>query len=247
MSVASEIIRLQNDSAAIASAIAAKGVTVPLGSGYDDYASLIGQISGGGGGGGPHTLPSNYTRLEYIENPLNNSAYINLDLPINSTPGFDIDFMSYDEIGGTGYGCVIGARLSSGNNDFQLSSYTGNSYRGSLRLGTQTFDAHLPTKNTRFNAVLINAAYSVDGVSYTVSRVATNHTYSWYMFALNQQNGATQNGHGRLYSLKLYAGAHFIRDYVPCKSPDNVVGLYDLINESFWGPTTGTFTAGPAA
>ncbi len=49
MSIASEITRLQNDSAAIAAAIAAKGVTVPSGSGYDDYASLIGQISGGGG------------------------------------------------------------------------------------------------------------------------------------------------------------------------------------------------------
>ena len=45
MSVASEITRLQNDSAAIASAIAAKGVTVPSGSGYDDYATLIGSIT----------------------------------------------------------------------------------------------------------------------------------------------------------------------------------------------------------
>lgn len=45
MSVADEILRLQNDSAAIASAIAAKGVTVPSGSGYDDYATLIGSIS----------------------------------------------------------------------------------------------------------------------------------------------------------------------------------------------------------
>lgn len=49
MSIATEITRLQNDSAAIAAAIAAKGVTVPSGSGFDDYATLIGQISGGGG------------------------------------------------------------------------------------------------------------------------------------------------------------------------------------------------------
>ena len=51
MSIASEISRLQSDSAAIASAIRAKGVTVPASAGYDDYARLIGQISGGGGGG----------------------------------------------------------------------------------------------------------------------------------------------------------------------------------------------------
>lgn len=44
MSVADKILALQNDSAAIASAISAKGVTVPAGSGYDDYASLIASI-----------------------------------------------------------------------------------------------------------------------------------------------------------------------------------------------------------
>lgn len=48
MSIASEITRLQQDSAAIAAAIAAKGVTIPSGSGYDDYATLIGSIPQGG-------------------------------------------------------------------------------------------------------------------------------------------------------------------------------------------------------
>lgn len=49
MSIASQISRLQADSADIASAISAKGVTVPSGSGYDDYASLIASIPSGGG------------------------------------------------------------------------------------------------------------------------------------------------------------------------------------------------------
>lgn len=48
MSIASEISRLANDSAAIASAITSKGVSVPSGSGYDDYASLITSIPSGG-------------------------------------------------------------------------------------------------------------------------------------------------------------------------------------------------------
>ncbi len=45
MSIADQILRLQADSAAIANAITAKGVSVPAGSGYDDYAGLIGSIS----------------------------------------------------------------------------------------------------------------------------------------------------------------------------------------------------------
>ena len=50
MSIADKITALQNASSAIASAIAAKGVTVPSGSGYEDYATLIGNIQTGGGG-----------------------------------------------------------------------------------------------------------------------------------------------------------------------------------------------------
>ena len=50
MSIASEIARLQADSTAIANAIVAKGVTVPSGSGFDDYAGLIASIPSGGGG-----------------------------------------------------------------------------------------------------------------------------------------------------------------------------------------------------
>lgn len=249
MSIASEILRLQGDSAAIASAIAAKGVTVPSGSGFDDYASLIGQISGGGGGGGgPHSLPSGYTQLSYIENPLNNSAYINLGIPIIDTPGFDIDFMCYDDLNSTTFGCIIGARYASGNNDYQLSSYSSGTQKGLLRLYNTGYDAHLPAKNTRFNAVLKNASYSVDSVSYTVARPSTNQTYNWYLFALNQQNSATQNGHGRVYSLKLYVKSYLVGDFVPCKNANNVVGLYDLVTETFFGSANAsTFTAGPNA
>lgn len=49
MSIASAISALQSASSDIASAIEAKGVTVPSGSGYDDYASLIASIPSGGG------------------------------------------------------------------------------------------------------------------------------------------------------------------------------------------------------
>ena len=249
MSIASAISALQSASSDIASAITAKGVTVPSGSGFGDYPSLIGQISsGGGGGGGPHTLPSGYTELSYIENPLGNSAYIYLGVQINYAPGFDLDFMSYDDIGTDNYGCIIGARHTSGTSDFQLTSYTGNTYSGSLRLGNTNNDAHLPTKNTRFTASLRNAVYTMDSTSYNYQRSASNYNYNWFLFALNQQGNAIQNGHGRVYALKLYASGYLVRDFVPCKNQSNVVGLYDLISESFFGSAnSSTFTAGPSA
>lgn len=65
MSIASEIQRLQSDSAAIASAIMSKGVSVPQGSRFDDYASLISSIQTGGGSGGGESLPYD-AQVEYL-------------------------------------------------------------------------------------------------------------------------------------------------------------------------------------
>ena len=49
MSIATEISRLQEAKADLATAIAAKGVTVPASAKLDDYADLVSAISGGGG------------------------------------------------------------------------------------------------------------------------------------------------------------------------------------------------------
>ena len=59
MSIATAISALQSASADISSAITAKGVTVPSGSGFGDYASLIGQISG--------TPAFPFTKLSYLQ------------------------------------------------------------------------------------------------------------------------------------------------------------------------------------
>ena len=64
MSIASEITRLQGVKSDILSAIADKGVTVPVGSALDDCPALIASISTGGGGDEP---PTGYKRLMYME------------------------------------------------------------------------------------------------------------------------------------------------------------------------------------
>lgn len=59
-------------------------------------------------GDAPSILPEGYTRLEYIENPLGNSAYFNTNVVTSTTINFQVDFMSYDDIGASGYGVIIG-------------------------------------------------------------------------------------------------------------------------------------------
>lgn len=210
---------------------------------------VTGTYGGGGGSDEPHTLPSTYTKLSYIENPLGNTAYINTGVSGTLRPLFTIDFMSYDDLASTNYGCILGSRQASNNNDWQLTTYC-TSGAGTLRLGgsSYNYNAHLPAKNTRFTASLTSSDYIVDSTTYTVNRQGSiGGGYNLYLFALNQANSVTQNGHGRLYSLKMYYGSHLLRDFIPCKNPSNVVGMYDLINETFYGSANSSvFSAGPA-
>lgn len=107
MSIATAISALQSASSDIASAITAKGVTVPSGSGYDDYATLIGQITGGGG--------SVYTEVEYLV--FSGSQYICTWLVPNQATNYDITVMP---TGGAAYKTVISSRASASSNRFDL-------------------------------------------------------------------------------------------------------------------------------
>lgn len=189
----------------------------------------------------PSPLPEGYTQLTYAETPLGTSAYINTGISASNSIGFEIDAMTYDELSNSDYGCLFGGRVSSNSSDFQLTTYSSSSSnKGTLRRGNsqKNFNARL-TKNTRFTASLNGNTYTINGSSYTTSANITSGK-TIYLFALNNNGTATQHGHIRVYSFKLYNGTTELIDYLPCKNPSNVVGFYDLVNEVFVAPTSGT-------
>ena len=50
----------------------------------------------------------------------------------------------------------------------------------------------------------------------------------------------------RIYSCKIYSNSALIRQFVPCKNSSGEVGLYDEVNNVFYGNAgTGVFIAGP--
>lgn len=52
--------------------------------------------------------------------------------------------------------------------------------------------------------------------------------------------------YGRLYSCQIYDNGTLIRDFVPCINPNNVVGVYDIVNNVFYQSGNGnSFVAGP--
>jgi hypothetical protein len=51
-----------------------------------------------------------------------------------------------------------------------------------------------------------------------------------------------------MYSCQIYDNGTLIRDYVPCITPDNEAGLYDLVNGAFYANMgSGAFKSGPEA
>ena len=207
-------------------------------------------------GGGPTppptpVLPEGYTALEYIENPLGNSAYIDTGIIPNNNIGFEIDWMTYDDIGSSNYGCIMGSRYASNTIDFQISSYTGTpGWSGSLRLGGQgqNYNAALPAKNTRFSASLKSGVYKCGTTNTNTSANLSNSSYTIVVFSLRiTYSASNQNGHGRLYGLKLYDGTTLIAHYIPCTNPSSEVGVYDRVSESFKksGNNSYQFVAGP--
>lgn len=188
-----------------------------------------------------------YTLLEYIE--ATGTQHIDTGVIPTQATGFEIDFLSNNKIGASDYGCIMGCRQSSGKNEFQLTTYSNNLsvYSGTIAWGSTRKSAGLVV-GERMTTSCHNLAYSNSlGYSCEIAKVEGAIAPSpLLVFELNQVNNtAGQHGKGRLYGLKLYDGDTLIRDYVPCKNEDGEIGLWDLVEDKFYGNAgTDTFIAG---
>lgn len=198
------------------------------------------------GGPPPSPLPAGYTPLTYVENSLGNSAYIKTGITASNTLGFHIDCLSNDELDTASFGCIFGGRYTSGSGDYQLSTYSatygGVTWAGGIRTGEGSgANAHLPSKS-RFVAELNGTQYSIEGANYSVTRnIPSGRGREIYLFALNNNGTVAQNGHVRVYRFWLTSGGTRVIDYYPCsRDQDGKVGFYDLVNNTFVPPFTGT-------
>ena len=74
------------------------------------------------------------------------------------------------------------------------------------------------------------------------------HLYGTSLFCgfSNTSNSPQRNANAALYYFKLFVNGDLVRDMVPCKNSNNVVGMYDLVNDTFYtSPNGAAFVAGP--
>ena len=183
-------------------------------------------------------LPAGYRLCEYIQSDGRN--YINTGILPDNTIEYDVTFSTNNKIDSNGYGCIFGCRYGSGNNDFQVTTYTANARvnKGTVRFGGNSQD------NVRSAGIVLNTKLtaSLHGLVYTCNDSTLNlDTYNWnntrniYLFGLNNNNSFAQSGQGCIiYSAKFKLSGNLVRDYIPVQRiSDDKYGFYDMVNKTF--------------
>lgn len=198
-------------------------------------------------------LPPWYKRVDYIQS--DGSAYISTDVFTVDGLGFEVTYLTFSPIGSSNFGAIFGGRRGSGNNDFQLTTYT---YQTSTHQGTLRYGNNYAT-DARGNAgIVVNTKQSSslhqlhftrpDGTSSDLSSYNFTESRPIDLFCLNDNGSHSQGGLGcRIYKMKFFdQNDNLIRNYVPCvRLSDSAPGFYETVGKVFLPKTGGgTLTAG---
>ena len=199
-------------------------------------------------------LPRGYTEVEYIKSTATGGQYIDLNIKLYETLNNWYDIAIKFNIHGQGLNNNTNApifacqdpvspwpgtfiRLSGGNTTNIVGRYIGGTAKDNT-LGTKNSIIELPVKTPPNK--------NVTGLNNSSNKT---HSYGTSLFCTfsDLNNTATTFTNATLYYFKLFVGGVLVRDMVPCIDPNNVVGLYDLVNDVFYSsPNGAAFVAGPA-
>ena len=185
------------------------------------------------------TLPNNYLPIQYIEN---NEGYAYIDTGVYGTQNTSIlaDVHVVDFITHT-YCPMIG--FYSSTNSLTINPGTGSttSRRGTITL-SNAFKIDENTRNVFENLVSntkLNGSFT--GTWSSVTEFVTSGTL-W----VGQCNGSSARAYTKIYECIIWEGEEKIRHFIPCINPEGIVGMYDIVNEQFYGSASSySFTAGP--
>ena len=189
-------------------------------------------------GVGTSILPDGYVQLEYIQS--SGTQYIDTGFNPNQNTRFvaDVEIVSVQNAQ------LFGARIASASSAFNMlvSSKTGgrDDYGTTVLNFTTTSERWKIDKNK--NVTMVNDV----SVSHGVETFQT--TCSIFINAVNN-NGtpmSTTTASAKWRTVQIYNNGVLSRNFIPCKNPSGVVGLYDVVNSQFYSNVgTGSFIAGP--
>lgn len=197
----------------------------------------------------PSVLPDGYTRLTYIESKgasTDRSASILEYLPTKDTK---VD-MTFEFTKGMSELAVIGSQttsnLTTGSHYHLNVGFNTSNKKATAKLlygqnGSQTVDQFITDLYTPINVVASKDGVFVDGIQ-VQTVVTTDETMPPYKMRIFTLGSGNDTGYGsavpiRIHEVKLYEGNVLSAHLIPCLNPNNVPGMYDVVNNVFYQST----------
>ena len=179
-------------------------------------------------------LPSGYKQLEYIES--SGTQFIDTDIKAkNNTKVIAECNITY----GTNWVMILGsydtgAYFSWWANATNIYAYYGSQNKsGNGATGKQTIIAN-------------GSKWSDSANSFVFSDASFTAPSTMYLFSVHNGGSSYANASMKLYACQIYDNGTLVRNFIPCRTPNREIGLWDDVNGVFYGNAgTGTFTAGP--
>lgn len=194
-------------------------------------------------------LPEGYTEVEYIESQYPNQAYMTTNYYPNNNTRVVCDFQyTYGEthrrLLGSGYWSSELSYIVEAENTMSQQSpadlYLRFGYNGYSWIQT---GAHIDMNRHTidFNK---NLFYMDNQLIYT----CTDNTFTCSNpLNLFSDSETTYGMFGKIFSCQIYDNGTLVADFVPCINPSNVVGMYDIVGNTFYSSVNGnSFVAGPS-
>ena len=182
-------------------------------------------------------VPGTYQELEYIE--ANGTQYINTGFAETNTWTCDCKF--YNPSANSNY--LYGGRQNS-------SSYLINGLYHNSTLEYNWYALKYEASSTVEMTQRIegsNVRININGSEHLVPVASGTNGNTIFIFACNNSSVRYYASTLRLYYFKMYNNNTLVRDFIPViRITDNVVGLYDAVNGTFYtNQGSGSFAPGP--
>lgn len=187
----------------------------------------------------PSRVPEGYTQLDFIEST--GTQYIDTGFVCDCNSKVEAEFVVLDSSDDGAY------LYGGGTGTSRIEAYP---WFGQIEFNYGSSSPFVGTiyNNKRFYICQNKSAYTLsylDGSGeWTGEHNVQSFTcaYTMAIFALNRGTVAYPNAGMKLYYFRIYDNDVLVRDYVPCMNPDGEIGLYDVVNDQFYGNSgTGVF------
>lgn len=193
-------------------------------------------------------LPRGYTQVEYLQGT--GTQYIDIGSKMYNNSEIELCF-SFDVIQ---QDCsIFGSRDSATVNNFEIASAnpTFPLYLDFGNYNTSRATYRGATINTKYICTISKSLRAVYDENRTLlarntTLISADNVTRLYARIFDTAGGFSANKlKGKVYYCKIWNGENLIRNFIPCKNPSNVAGLYDTVNGAFYtNAGTGTFNTG---